>query len=155
MMNGKGLRRKGSWLNWSTVPEFVWDGWVTDFIAWATLVSRTGTLLSVRHVICVLLSKLSLSTPWRHVEGVEVQLHSFLTRALNGGVWPASRLKKEPAYPWDGGSSDLQSLSRRFGEGKNVFSLPAFEHGTLQSAVYLLNLWSLAVTLRTARFNIK
>jgi hypothetical protein len=29
--------------------------------------------------------KLSLSMPWRQVRGVEVELHSFLTLALDGG----------------------------------------------------------------------
>jgi hypothetical protein len=27
---------------------------------------------------------------WRHIGGVEVQLHTFLTSALDGGEWPAS-----------------------------------------------------------------
>jgi hypothetical protein len=34
--------------------------------------------------------KLSLSTPRRHIGEVEVQLHSFLTSALDGGEWSSS-----------------------------------------------------------------
>jgi hypothetical protein len=35
-------------------------------------------------------AKLSLSTPRRRIVGVEVQLHSFLTSALDGGKWSTS-----------------------------------------------------------------
>jgi len=34
----------------------------------------------------------SFSTPWRRVGWVEVQLHSFLTSALEGGEWSALHL---------------------------------------------------------------
>jgi hypothetical protein len=33
---------------------------------------------------------LPLCIPWRHTGGTEVQLHSFLTSALDGGEWPTS-----------------------------------------------------------------
>jgi len=36
-------------------------------------------------------AELSLSTAWRHTGGVEVQLHSFLTSALDGGEWTTTR----------------------------------------------------------------
>jgi len=35
--------------------------------------------------------KLFLCTPWKHIMGVEVYLHLFLTSALDGGEWSASR----------------------------------------------------------------
>jgi hypothetical protein len=35
--------------------------------------------------------KLSCYTPWRHMGGEEVQLLSYLTLALHGGEWSASR----------------------------------------------------------------
>jgi len=31
------------------------------------------------------------TTPLRHIGGVEIQLHAFLTSALDGGEWSASR----------------------------------------------------------------
>jgi len=34
--------------------------------------------------------KSSLSTPWKHTGGGEVQLHSFLISALDGGEWSTS-----------------------------------------------------------------
>jgi hypothetical protein len=41
--------------------------------------------------------KFSLSTPLRHIGGVEVWLHSFLTSELDGGEWLTSRPR--PLYP--------------------------------------------------------
>ena len=35
--------------------------------------------------------KFSLPTPWRHMGGVEIQVHSFLTSALDEGEWLTSR----------------------------------------------------------------
>jgi hypothetical protein len=35
--------------------------------------------------------KMSLSMPWKHVGGIDVQLYSFLTSILYGGVWTAAR----------------------------------------------------------------
>ena len=35
-------------------------------------------------------AKLSLLTPWRHLWGAEVQLHSFLTLAIHWGEWLTS-----------------------------------------------------------------
>ena len=43
-----------------------------------------GRISSLR--FCVKLKvKVSLYTPWRYIGGVEVQLHSILTSALDGG----------------------------------------------------------------------
>jgi hypothetical protein len=47
--------------------------------------------------------KLSLSAPWGHTGGVQVQLHSFLILAKAGGQWPTScpshfTPRKEPQY---------------------------------------------------------
>lgn len=36
------------------------------------------------------------STPWKHMGGVTVQLHSFLTPALDADVWPNSGLGPVP-----------------------------------------------------------
>ena len=37
------------------------------------------------------MSKLSLSRPWKYMEGgIEIQLHSFITSSLVGGEWSAS-----------------------------------------------------------------
>jgi hypothetical protein len=35
--------------------------------------------------------KLSSSTPWKHIGGLEVQLHLFLRLAQDGGEWSKSR----------------------------------------------------------------
>ena len=35
--------------------------------------------------------KSSLSTPWRHIQAEEVQLHTFLASALEGGQWSSAR----------------------------------------------------------------
>jgi len=40
----------------------------------------------------VVLVLLTGTTPLRHIGGVEVQLHAFLTAALAGGEWPVSIL---------------------------------------------------------------
>jgi hypothetical protein len=47
---------------------------------------------------------MSLFTPRNHIGGAEVLLHSFLTWALDGGVWSAScpgcfTPRKEPQHP--------------------------------------------------------
>jgi hypothetical protein len=42
-------------------------------------------------------SKSLLSTPWWHIGGLEVQLHTFLTSALNGSEWLISRPRQ--LYP--------------------------------------------------------
>jgi hypothetical protein len=62
------------------------------------------------------------------VRGVEVQLHSFLTLALEAGEWPDSRPGhfapgKEPRYPFNRRLGGLQSRSGYFGCGKNIFIL--------------------------------
>jgi hypothetical protein len=49
-------------------------------------------------------AKFALCTPWRHVWGVDVCLHSFLTSELEGGELSASRLaalptERSPRYP--------------------------------------------------------
>jgi hypothetical protein len=66
--------------------------------------------------------KLSLSKPWRHIGTAEVQLHSFVTSALEGGVCSTSRpgrctSGREYCYPANrrvGGSQD------RSGEANNL-----------------------------------
>ena len=44
---------------------------------------------------------LFLSTSWRHVGGVEVYLHSFLTSAIDGGEWSASHSVRFSHNPWN------------------------------------------------------
>jgi hypothetical protein len=42
--------------------------------------------------------------PWRRVGEVEIQLHAFLTSALDGGKWLASRPEERaPGTHWIGG----------------------------------------------------
>jgi hypothetical protein len=66
----------------------------------------------------------------------EVQFHSFLTLALDGGEWSTSRhgqLKPatERRYPLNNRLDGIQSPSGCFGE-TNVFLSPGFEHRTVQ-----------------------
>jgi hypothetical protein len=56
----------------------------------------TQLQLNIYHIIKL---KLSLSTPWRRIEGVEVWLHSFLTSARNG---EDSELHARSLCPWEG-----------------------------------------------------
>ena len=56
--------------------------------------SFLGLKAESRTVVCSVEVKLSLSTPWGHTVGIEVQLNSFLTSALDGGEWSASTPEK-------------------------------------------------------------
>jgi hypothetical protein len=48
--------------------------------------------LATVQIYCTMTTvNMSLTTPWRHIGGTEVQLHSFLTSALDGGEWSTSR----------------------------------------------------------------
>ena len=69
-------------------------------------------------------TKLSLSTPWRHVYRVQAQLHSFVTSTLNEGDCPTSRRRpfnptKEPWDPLNKRLGELHSRSGGFGEEKH------------------------------------
>jgi len=53
---------------------------------------------------------LSLSTPWRHVGGIEVQLHSFLISALRGDEW----LSSHPGHFTPGKEPRFCSYQKRY-----------------------------------------
>lgn len=58
--------------------------------------------------------KLSLSSPWGHKEGVEIQLHSFSTSALDECDRSTSRLgrftsEKDSSIPWTGDFVSLRA----------------------------------------------
>jgi hypothetical protein len=60
--------------------------------------------------------------------GVEVQLHAFLTSALDGGEWSVSRPQgKSPWYPLDRRLGGPQGRSGRGGEEKNSQLPPGIE----------------------------
>jgi hypothetical protein len=64
--------------------------------------------------------------------GMEVQLHSFLTSALDGGEWPASRPGRfKLRYPLDRKLRGHQSRSWRGGEEKNSITAPAGNWNTV------------------------
>ena len=44
----------------------------------------------ITNLVFMMNNKVSLSTPWTHIWGVKVQLHSFLTFALDGSEWSTS-----------------------------------------------------------------
>ena len=65
------------------------------------------------------------------MEGVEVQLHSFLTSALDGSVWsvyarPLDPRGKSPRYPMNKRLGEPMSRSGLFGKEKNLLPLPGF-----------------------------
>ena len=75
--------------------------------------------------------KVPLSTPWRYIEEVELEQHTFLTTTLLGGKWLTScpgcfTARKELLNRRLGGP---QNLSGRFGEEKNLLPLQEFEPG--------------------------
>ena len=53
---------------------------------------------------------LSFSTPWRHVGGIEVQLHSFLISALRGDEW----LSSHPGHFTPGKEPRFCSYQKRY-----------------------------------------
>jgi hypothetical protein len=62
---------------------------------------------------------------WRHIRGVEVSLHSFVTTALNGCDWSASHPgsftpRKEPWYPQNMKLGGPNSWSECFGKEKSL-----------------------------------
>jgi hypothetical protein len=46
----------------------------------------TLILTLASYILCYI----KVCTPWRHIVGIEVQLHSFFTITLDGGEWPIS-----------------------------------------------------------------
>lgn len=79
-------------------------------------------------------TKLSLSTPRKHTRGAEVQVHSFLTLALEGDEWSTScpghvTSGKEPNQL--GGAGWAAGPGPSFGEEKIFWPLPRIEPRTL------------------------
>jgi hypothetical protein len=78
------------------------------------------------------------TTPWRRIGRVEVQIHAFLTLALDGGEGSASRPDpqwKRPWYPLDRRLGGPQSRSGCDGERKNSQHLPGLEPPIIQPVV--------------------
>lgn len=75
--------------------------------------------------------------------GVEVQLHSFFTIALDGSEWPTSHPNNftpgvKPgthSVGGCGGAREAQSRSGHIGEDKNPLLLPGFEPQFVQPVV--------------------
>jgi hypothetical protein len=71
------------------------------------------------------------TTPWRRIAEMEVQLHSFLTSALDGGEWSASRTSRFISGVRVAGSNCTEGwVGPRAGmddmvKGKNPIILPA------------------------------
>jgi hypothetical protein len=80
--------------------------------------------------------KLSLSTPLRHIGGMKVQFHLFLTSVLNGGVVNVRpgciTPGKVPRYLLTGGWVGSRGGSGRFGGEKNLFFLLGFKPKIVQ-----------------------
>jgi len=75
---------------------------------------------------------------------VDVYIHAFLTSALDGGEWSASRPSgftpqgSSPCYPVDRRLGGLQSQSGRGDEEKNSQLLPKLKHSIIQLVVQLI-----------------
>jgi hypothetical protein len=85
-------------------------------------VKAEAPLLKSFHCFCchqISLKESPLAMPLRHVEGAEVQLHSFSTSVLGGEEWLNSRPNrftsgKNSQYPLNGKKSRIHSQSARF-----------------------------------------
>jgi hypothetical protein len=81
----------------------------------------------MRH--CALTKQDAMKACW----GAEVQLHAFLTSALEGGEWSASRpssltpRERDRQYPLDRRLGGPQSRSGHGGEEKNPHAVPGLE----------------------------
>jgi hypothetical protein len=80
-----------------------------------------------------------LPTPWRHMEGAEAYLHSFLIWTLDGSEWSASRPGrftpgKGRRYVLIGKLVGPRSHYWRFGKEKYFLSLLAIKLPIVQSA---------------------
>ena len=83
----------------------------------------------VKHKTCPFFKK------WRYTEGAEVEIHSFLTSALDGDEWfKRGQFSHQLSRKTDG----LRSWSRRFGEAKNSFHPPGIETRINQPAALSL-----------------
>jgi len=72
--------------------------------------------------------KLGLYIPLRHTGGVEVQIHSLITLALDGGKWSTSSPDRFTAgYPINMRLGGFQRRSGRSGENGNLIPLPEFD----------------------------
>jgi len=93
------------------------------------VVSTTTVRLVIAHFKRV---KLCLPTPYRHVAGVYVWLHSFLTPTLDGGEWLTSRPGRfrcgiEPRYLLNTRLGGLHSRYRGFLKRTEIISCPCRE----------------------------
>jgi len=89
------------------------------------------------------MANLFLSMQWRHVGGVEVYIHSFLTTAVGGGEWSTSfpcccTPVKEPQYPLNRRLDGAHSWSGHFGDEKNLLPLLGFKPQIVQPTSYSL-----------------
>jgi hypothetical protein len=89
-------------------------------------------------LLLLLLLRFCLSMTWGHTRKVEVQLHTFLTSALDTGQWLTSRPDrfapgKEPQYPLNWRLNGPQNQSGRFEEKKNYLPLWGLESQTVQN----------------------
>ena len=128
----RSAKAKNTWCHTSILPYI--------FMAWCLIKNRhkftlTYNLYVLWHVVIELWYgkkvnnvHLSLSMPWRHIRGPEVQFQSFLNSALDG-EWPNSRTGrptpgKEPSYPLNRRKGGLHGRSRRLWKTGILLTLP-------------------------------
>ena len=79
--------------------------------------------------------KLTPFTPWIHIMEAKIQLHSFITSALDGGKWSVSHFGRfvpvKERHLLNKRLGGSQSRAGRFGEGKNLSPLSGFEPRTV------------------------
>ena len=92
--------------------------------------------LQVMKVQNLLEVMLPLYMPWRHIEGVEVQFHSFFTLALNGRelspLQATLPLGCSQQHPLRTGLCGLPELVCMFWRRENLLHLPWFESYIVQ-----------------------
>jgi len=104
--------------------------YVRIFAASTNLLRQFHTEATKKWKIVVMRAKFSPSTPWRRIQGAEVQLRSFLASARDGTVdAPAPLLPgKNSGTHRKGGWERGPSQSGGFVEDRILLSLPRFEH---------------------------
>ena len=103
---------------------------------------KSNTIITV--LAFMVNSKISLSTPWTHTWGVEVELHSFLTLALDGSEWLTSSSScftpgERTPVPTEQEAGWTPELVWSFCEKRKIpLTLPRFKPWTVQPVAFTI-----------------
>ena len=120
-----------------------------DYVYWINLAQDSDKWRAIVNTVINIQAPQNTGnlTSWRiikrYTEGVEVQLHPFLTLALDRDQWLNSSpghftRGNERRYLFNRRLSGPQRRSGRFGEDKNLLPLQGFEPRTVQPATTVL-----------------